>query len=233
VRSAPGNVLVWVLLGHAYTASAQPEKAESAFPKAIDANPRVAGGHVELVRFLASQQATDKAIAAAEAGLKALPGDRSLSLQLAELHRTAGRTEHALRIYQQTVATDPGNDLAANNLACLLLEHYADTASHMRALQLASRFEHSSQPLFTHTLGWAHYRLGNYGEAAAILTRAVQRAPDSPLLRFHLGMALQRSGEGAAARPHLEQALTGGLGAEQAGEARKALEAENLPVRTG
>jgi Flp pilus assembly protein TadD len=160
---------------------------------------------------------------AAEQGLKTFPGDRSLSLQLAELHRTAGRLEDAMRAYQHTVALDPGNDVAANNLASLLLDERSDVASHRRAMQLASRFEISLQPLYLDTLGWAHYRLGNYVQAVEVLTRAVQRGPDSALVRFHLGMALHRAGESLQAREHLQKAMEGKLAGPESEEARQIL----------
>jgi tetratricopeptide (TPR) repeat protein len=224
-KRAPGNFLVWVLLGHAYSANRQFAKAEAAFRKAVEVNPRVAGAHVELVRFLATRRQGDKAIAAAERGLRTLSGDRSLSFQLAELHRSGGRLDEAMRVYQRSVAADPGDDVAANNLASLLLDQRDDAASHRRALQLASRFETSIQPLFLDTLGWAWYRLGDYDRAVPILTQAAQRAPDTALVQFHLGMALHDAGEHAQARERLQKAIEQRLAAPESVTARQVLAA--------
>ncbi|MCR4269272.1 tetratricopeptide repeat protein [Nitratireductor sp. ZSWI3] len=44
------------------------------------------------------------------------------------------------------------------------------------------------------SLGWAHYRLGNYEEAESELERAVSLRPDDPVLNDHLGDAYWRVG---------------------------------------
>ena len=44
------------------------------------------------------------------------------------------------------------------------------------------------------SLGWAHYRLGQYEEAVRELERAVSLKPDDPVLNDHLGDAYWRAG---------------------------------------
>ena len=44
------------------------------------------------------------------------------------------------------------------------------------------------------SLGWAHYRLGEYEEAVRELERAVSLKPDDPVLNDHLGDAYWRAG---------------------------------------
>jgi Flp pilus assembly protein TadD len=44
------------------------------------------------------------------------------------------------------------------------------------------------------SLGWAHYRLGEYDEAVRELERAVSLKPDDPVLNDHLGDAYWRAG---------------------------------------
>ncbi len=44
------------------------------------------------------------------------------------------------------------------------------------------------------SLGWAHYRLGEYEEAVSELERAVSLKPDDPVLNDHLGDAYWRAG---------------------------------------
>ena len=58
------------------------------------------------------------------------------------------------------------------------------------------------------SLGWAHYRLGNYKEAARHLERAVELRPEDPVLNDHLGDAFWRVGRQREARFQWEQALT-------------------------
>ena len=58
------------------------------------------------------------------------------------------------------------------------------------------------------SLGWAHYRLGNYKEAVRYLERAVEIMPYDAILNDHLGDAYWRAGRRREARFQWEQALT-------------------------
>jgi tetratricopeptide (TPR) repeat protein len=57
------------------------------------------------------------------------------------------------------------------------------------------------------SLGWAHYRLGNYPEAVKHLEHAVSLRPDDPTLNDHLGDAYWRVGREREARFQWDQAL--------------------------
>ena len=57
------------------------------------------------------------------------------------------------------------------------------------------------------SLGWAHYRLGRYGQAVEELERAIEREPGDPVLNDHLGDAYWRVGRGREARYQWERAL--------------------------
>lgn len=58
------------------------------------------------------------------------------------------------------------------------------------------------------SLGWAHYRMGNYKEAAKHLERAVELRPEDPVLNDHLGDAYWRVGRLREAKFQWDQALT-------------------------
>lgn len=58
------------------------------------------------------------------------------------------------------------------------------------------------------SLGWAHYKQGNYKEAVRFLERAVELRPEDPVLNDHLGDALWRVGREREARFQWEQSLT-------------------------
>lgn len=58
------------------------------------------------------------------------------------------------------------------------------------------------------SLGWAHFRMGNYKDAAKHLERAVELRPEDPVLNDHLGDAYWRVGREREARFQWDQALT-------------------------
>ena len=61
---------------------------------------------------------------------------------------------------------------------------------------------------FVDSLGWAHFRLGNYKKASDELERAVELKPDDPVINDHLGDAYWRVGRKLEAQFQWAQALT-------------------------
>jgi Flp pilus assembly protein TadD len=80
------------------------------------------------------------------------------------------------------------------------------------------------------SLGWAHYRLGNYREAVRYLERAVELMPQDPILNDHLGDAYWRVGRRREARFQWSQALTLNPEQEDIDKIKSKL-AEGLPAR--
>lgn len=58
------------------------------------------------------------------------------------------------------------------------------------------------------SLGWAHYKRGNFAEAVRYLERAVELRPDDPVLNDHLGDALWKVGREREARFQWDQSLS-------------------------
>ena len=81
------------------------------------------------------------------------------------------------------------------------------------------------------SLGWAHYRLGNFKEAVRHLERAVELRPEDPVLNDHLGDAYWRVKREREARFQWDQALTLKPEPEDAEKIKKKL-AKGLPVAT-
>jgi tetratricopeptide (TPR) repeat protein len=82
------------------------------------------------------------------------------------------------------------------------------------------------------SLGWAHYRLGDYQEAVVHLERAVELQPGDPVLNDHLGDAYWRAGRQREARFQWERVLIFSPEPELAAEVRRKLE-RGLPDARG
>lgn len=74
------------------------------------------------------------------------------------------------------------------------------------------------------SLGWAHYKRGNYAEAVRYLERAVELRPDDPVLNDHLGDALWKVGRQREAKFQWDQSLSLKPEAEDALKTRRKLE---------
>jgi len=206
-KADPKNVLPYQLRGELATAKGDAVLAEQSYRKLIEFAPTVPAGYMSLARVKAQNNAMTEAIVVLEQGKKAIPSDNALPAMHAEYLSRAGRMEEAIAQYEVLLKRSPDDDTVVNNLAYLLTESKGDKASLERALTLTSRFKDSKNPGYLDSLGWVHYKLSQYAEATPLLERAVQLAPQAPLLQLHLGMALHKSGDTARAQKFLKQAL--------------------------
>ena len=146
-------------------------------------------------------------IAIYQRGLKANPGNVELSMLMATEYEQAGRYEDALHLSEDGVMAHPTYEPDLKHLAALLLDRRTDKASHARALELAKGLSKTDNPAMLDTLGWAHYRVGEYAEAVGVLERVVAKAGQFPIFRYHLGMAYLGAGNPVGAKQELRQAV--------------------------
>lgn len=197
--------------------------AEQAYREAVATAPKLVDAHLGLAQVLRAQAKGDAALQALAAGEQLLPDERALPLARAEVLTRARRHDEAIQLYEQLAQRFPEDDTVANNLAYLLTEVKGDPASTQRALTLATRFATSRNAGQLDSLGWIHYRLGQYDKALPLLERAVALAPPSPLLQLHLGKALVKSGEVERGRALIRQAIDSKADLPRLDEARALL----------
>jgi Flp pilus assembly protein TadD len=65
------------------------------------------------------------------------------------------------------------------------------------------------------SLGWAHYRLGDYSSAVEYLEKAIELVPEDPTINDHLGDAYWQSGRPSEARFQWRRALQFGPEADE------------------
>lgn len=220
MQREPKNVLPYQLRGDVAVARGDLALAEQAYRKMIDLAPAVPAGYLSLARVKAQGNNLGEAITVLQEGEKASPDAVSIPAARAEWLARAGRHDEAIALYGTLLERAPDNDAYANNLAYLLLENKGDKASLERALTLTQGFRESTDASRLDTLGWVHYKLGQYDHAVGVLERAVQRAPESPLLQLHLGLALHKKGDIARAQQYLKKALASGEKLPHLNEAR-------------
>jgi tetratricopeptide (TPR) repeat protein len=164
------------------------------------------------------------AIATLQRGLVDTGGSAELAVNLSALYEQAGRIDDAIKVCNQLLERDPRSRIGASNLAMLLATYRQDQPSLLRAQQLAAQLASRDEPGALDTRGWVAYKTGAYAQAIDLLQRAVDQVPDSPLLRYRLGLAQWKSGDAAGARRNLEVAVKSGERFVGADEARAALD---------
>ena len=221
MKREPRNVLPYQLRGEVAVARGDLNQADQAYRKMIEFAPALAAGYTGLARVKAQRNDLPAALAVLQEGEQAAPAEITIPAARAEWLSRAGRHDEAIALYESLMKRAPDEDAYANNLAYLLLETKGDAASLDRALTLTRRFKDSSNAGYLDSLGWTHYKLGQYTEAVPVLERAVARSPDAPLLQLHLGMALYKAGDVSKAQPHLKRAIDSKVALPNLAEARQ------------
>lgn len=199
----PDQVQAKYLLGVVHARAGRLDEARPLLDAAVAAQPGVAVYHVARAGLEPTAEGRIEVLAR---GRAAAPGNVELALRLAEEYERARRYDEAIGVYEEIVGKPGTPDAAVNNLAALLLDHRSDDASLKRALELATPFAGSTDPARLDTLGWAHYRNGDFAQAVPLLERAVAAAGEVAPLRYHLGMAYAAAGNAVGARDQLTRA---------------------------
>lgn len=97
-------------------------------------------------------------------------------------------------LYEQALKLDPNFDLVLNNYSYSLSERGLQLN---RALEMATRAvkADSTSASYLDTIGWVHYKLGNYVEAERYVRKAVDRGEASAVVHEHLGDVYFKLGE--------------------------------------
>ena len=186
------------------------EGAQAAFKMAVARDPAwwVPYRNLAAVQFAAKD--TDAAIATLRTAQSTVNQPDQAGIEIASLLERSGRPQEAIQEYDDIVRRNPQSDVAANNLAMLLVTYGKDAASLDRAKSLTTRFAASSNPSFLDTYGWVLYKHGEAAASVPILQRVVSQFPGAPVVLYHLGMAQSQAGSNQQALDNLTRAVNSG-----------------------
>lgn len=207
VSAQPKHIKAHLLLGEVYYSMKRFPDAEKAYKQALSLNPAAASPYRSLASVYLSQNNSVDAIQVLRDGIKAAAVKEPLQSMLANIYERSGKIEEAIALYEEQVTANPKSNAAANNLAMMLAEHRKDDNSLRRAKELIQPIVTSDNPLYLDTVGWVHYNLKDFNQALTPLEKAVQIAPEFPVLRYHLGMTQFQVGNKAEAITNLEKAV--------------------------
>ena len=204
----PNHPYATGLLGEIALMEGDRTGAESRFREAIKHKPDWAQPWQHLASLKLAQKKLEEARKILESGLDANPKSEELRLLLATSLTEAGQVDRAIDEYETLLLQNPRALVAANNLASLLADQKGDRKSLERALVLAQDFDKTApNAFFLDTLGWVHHKLGNSGQALHFIQQAAAKAPEHPIVNYHLGLAYYKAGQTVEAKTHLEKAV--------------------------
>jgi tetratricopeptide (TPR) repeat protein len=209
IRDNGKDVVAYDLLGWIYLDLGEFQKAEKTLMTAIDIEPMWPSPHNNLARIYLAQGRQKEAVEKYEIALKTNPQNAATYLSLGLLYEKGLEYKNAMRVYEKALRANPNFWFAANNLAFLLTEASDLESDFERAIRLAQNAlkQRPGDAFILDTLGWAHYRLGNYNQASGLFEQALVKVPDSPILNYHMGMVLYKSVRLIEAKERLQKAL--------------------------
>jgi tetratricopeptide (TPR) repeat protein len=188
-------------------------EARGSFEKSLELDPNHSRAKAGLAGLSARAGDVTRAIELFDAAAKANPNDTAPGYAAAQLVLRAGDQTAARQRLEAIVKRDPGHAGARNDLAWLLAQQPNQDLD--RALALAEEAHRiDASPEIADTLGWVYLQRGQTEQAAELFQGALEKRPESPSIRYHLGVALGRQGERQRAIETLRQAMEAGSFAE-------------------
>jgi len=225
VAREPGQAIGYRLVADAALARGNFSRAIENYRTAL-AKEETTDGALRLFQAHVQAGSTSEGVRFLETWVRGHPKDVAAMRALADGHLRVGDLPSAKLWYERVLARRADDPFVLNNLANLLFRQ-GDAA----ALEYAER-AHKLAPqdaAIQDTLGWVLVQRGQRDAGLRHLREARLRDPKSPEIRYHLAVALAQAGRHNEARAELEPALQAGASFEEAGEARKLLQA--LPAR--
>jgi tetratricopeptide (TPR) repeat protein len=219
----PQNPRINALAAQVYASSGDLAKAEQLLKKVVETDPSNMQAFSMLGQLYATQNRLAEARASFEVMLKDDPESVGVNTIVGMLYEVEGQRDEARKRYERVVQRDPNAAVAANNLAYI----YAEDGGNLdMALQLAqaARQKLPESPEVADTLGWVYLKKDLASLAIPRLEEAAAKRPGDPMVQYHLGVALARTGQKIKGRQVLERALVLKLPEPAAAEARKLVE---------
>ena len=118
----------------------------------------------------------------------------------------AGQWPRAEADLRHALQLQPEQPLVLNYLGYSWIDKGQNLEAALKMIQRAVELR-PNDGYIVDSLGWAYYRLGDFGNATQILEHAIELLPEDPTVNDHLGDAYWRSGRLAEARFQWRRAL--------------------------
>lgn len=148
------------------------------------------------------------------------PQDSVARLYLAQAYMFSGQNQAAIEQFQTLLKLEPNNVAILNNLAWLYQQEKSPLA--LVFAERAYKLEPNTSFVLD-TIGWILVEQGKVQRGQELLKKGLSLAPKNPATKYHLAVALAKSGNSAGARKLLEELLSTRQNFPQLDEAEKLL----------
>jgi len=219
VKQNPKSAVGLAVIGDSWSAQKKYDRAIKAYDDAFALQP---SGIIVVKKYAALADAGRKpeATRMIEAWIQGNKKDVVSRQYYAAVQLRDGDVPAAERTYLDVVQIEPTNAGAFNELA-LIAEARKDT----RALEYARKAYEAEpgNPVIGDTYGWIRVQHGQVAEGQRLLEQIVSATPSYSEARYHLAVAQAKSGDKAAAKANLQQALASRVPFPQVADAQNLL----------
>ena len=214
LQSNPRDPQIWIQAASAYLQARELERAAAVADEGLLLFP----GSLPLLRVsgyaLLDAYRNREAAQRFETAVRIIREDESEGMaDLSELHSALGLLYDRMAdpqasdaAYELALEADPNNAGALNNYAYSLAEREARLDEALAMARQAVEL-HPASASFHDTLGWVHFKLGDYEAALRSLQEAAQSGDASATVFEHLGDVHAAAGNASEARSYWQQAL--------------------------
>jgi tetratricopeptide (TPR) repeat protein len=210
IARVPKGALAPDLKGELLLSQGKTAEAQEAYRLAIARAPTWWQGYRGLAHAQFAAKDSAGALATLRGAESLVDQPDQLGMEIAGYYEQSGKPDEAIREYEDLLGRSPQLDVAANNLAMLLVTYKKDSTSLDRAKSLSVRFADSANPSYLDTYGWVLFKHGEAAASVPILERVAAKVPDAPVVLYHLGMAQSEAGNSAQAVSNLTRAVNSG-----------------------
>jgi tetratricopeptide (TPR) repeat protein len=223
LAARPGEVRLVTMRAFVLERAGRGDDAVALLRKALASRERTAASDeiAELAEALAESLGrrgkTAEAVELLRVELASRPRDETLLYALGAAYDRAGQSEAALAQMKALLALDPDHADALNFVGYSLAEQGVRLEEAERLVRRALQLKPRSGYILD-SLGWVHYRKGEYARAAEVLERADALVGPEPTILEHLGdtyRALARNADAVSAYRRAIRSLADESPAEQ------------------
>ncbi len=207
IKNVPKNGYLYHVIGEVYLALDNMQKSKESFKNAIALKPDLVTSYLRLAAIHKKRQELDEAKKILKACIKHIPDFPEAYIELAYIYNQEWQINKAVSTLETGIAKNPKSVYLANNLAWLYLEQDINIDKAFTLAQTAHEYR-PHDPSIADTLGWAYYKKNFFNQALWILKEAINKAPDNPLIHFHIGKVLYAMGDTSAAMSSLKKAIS-------------------------
>jgi len=201
--NAPGAMM---LAAKVALAKGDTNNATRLLKEVAQRTPEASGLYVLLAQLESSSGDNQSAIAQFKEAVQRNPDDVTSQLQLGMAYDAEGDYANARNQYETVVKLNPRVAIAWNNLAYLLAERLNELEPAAAAAGKARELQ-PSDPDTADTLGWIHFRKGEYPQALNFLREAAGRKPNVAEIVYHLARTEYVMGQEDAARASFQKVI--------------------------